>query len=83
MVFDSFDQENVGSYVCSAKNNFGGDTKEVKIDIKLAPVLTISHSNLKLKNGEQGSLKCSVVDGAKNIKWKSGSSDVKNFVSIL
>lgn len=85
MIIKKFDLKHVGVYICKASNEFGEDLKEVKVGIKLAPVVTMSSEKLILREGEKGSLRCDItgVDGESTIKWTFNQKPVTTSVSMI
>lgn len=83
MIIKKFDIEHVGIYICKGNNSLGGDWKSVTIGMKEAPVFNVFPTNLKLREDEKASVRCSVekVEGNYTIRWKLGSKYVMSKVS--
>lgn len=71
MMIENFSPENVGKYICKAENDIGSDAKDVAVNIKLAPTVTVDPSTINIESGTTGSLKCIVnnADGEFKIVW--------------
>ena len=85
IVIKNFDVDHVGTYGCEATNEFGNDSKEVTVEIKLAPVITLSPQLLKLQEGQNSSVRCDVTGekGESKMNWIYDGKYWETSVSIL
>lgn len=84
MRITNFNVENEGMYICRSRNDQNETSKNVSISIKLAPIVEVVPSAIKLKEGDVASLKCDVknVDGDYKIIWKDNTGVKQKIVSI-
>lgn len=62
MSIDNFKPEYAGKYFCIAENDAGKVSKDVKIGIKLAPLVEVVPNSIEVNKGEPVTLECKVTN---------------------